>query len=50
MYGAGEGTRTPTPFGNAILSRARLPIPPHRRNLLFSRELIDTTISLEQEN
>src|SRR5258708_6926350 len=28
--GAGGRGRTDTPFGNTILSRARLPIPPHR--------------------
>jgi hypothetical protein len=28
--GAGGRNRTDTPFGNTILSRARLPIPPHR--------------------
>src|SRR5580700_7013798 len=32
--GAGGRNRTDTPFGNGILSRARLPIPPHRRRVL----------------
>ena len=30
VNGAGGRGRTDTPFGNTILSRARLPIPPHR--------------------
>ena len=30
LGGAGGRGRTDTPFGNTILSRARLPIPPHR--------------------
>ena len=30
LTGAGGRGRTDTPFGNTILSRARLPIPPHR--------------------
>ena len=28
IIGADEGTRTPTPFGQEILSLPRLPIPP----------------------
>src|SRR5262249_43747757 len=34
--GAGGRGRTDTPFGNTILSRARLPIPPHRPGASYS--------------
>ncbi len=33
IFGAEGGSRTHTPFGNTILSRARLPIPPLRQLL-----------------
>lgn len=30
-----EGVEPTLPYGNAILSRARLPVPPHRRSSLY---------------
>ena len=43
INGAGEGTRTPT-VSLTILSRARLPIPPHRQK---NMKLISNVVALK---
>jgi hypothetical protein len=44
MYGADGGSRTHTPGGNTILSRARLPVPPHRHNMNYYTTYIVQTL------
>src|SRR5262245_138502 len=46
VNGAGGRGRTDTPFGNTILSRARLPIPPHRPAPSYSVKSLNSQTKL----
>ncbi len=46
MYGADGGSRTHTPRGNTILSRARLPVPPHRHVKINNKKIIVDIVTL----